>query len=665
MARVKCHKCGHVNEEGQDRCASCGAGLPKVKIKSKGAARPAEAGGGQQFARGQVVADRYTVQQLIGRGGMGCIYRVQDKLLGEAVALKTLLPQFVKDQVVVERFFNEAKIARRLAHPGIVRVHDIGSADGTVYISMEFLEGRSLRGILDNLPLGARMPLGQVLRVFDELCAALEYAHRFTIHRDIKPENVMILPDGSVKLMDFGISKLMANTRLTGASVVMGTPFYMSPEQLRNSRDVDQRADLYSVGVMLYEVLTGNLPTGVPKPASQLHPAVPLELDRFIERCVDPEPANRFQTAAELRAALRPILERATAREQATIHRENTPRPARAARSRLAGAVLCMAVAAFMVLGLGVAEQARGRLLADAPTGVADDPAEAEWNLLGALWGQARRMAMPRAESSPDIRAALTEADTRWEQARSRHAADDLAGARALGLGALQCAVAAATWEDGMAFVPPGPAPGTGAWMDGFFIDRTEVTIGAYQRFCEKTGGVFALPPELAGLAGDAATAKMPLCFVTGYEAMAYAAHLGRQLPTEAQWRRAACGDAGTPFPWGDAPREEVWMGYLHPVAHEDTAADVSPYGCRDMLRNVAEWTRTVPGRAADALPEVGDSLLVCGGHYAEPLRSLMAEATAIPFHLRSATVGLRCVRTIPRDLGVISAQLDVLAAAS
>ncbi|MCC6144760.1 MAG: protein kinase, partial [Candidatus Hydrogenedentes bacterium] len=169
MARVKCPHCFHVNPDQQENCQQCGAGLPRIRIEARSAMNEVQQQPGKsqlQFRRGQVVAGRYTVLNLIGQGGMGCIYKVHDNTLGEDVALKTLLPQFLQDKLVLERFYNEAKIARRLAHPNIVRVHDIGEDGKILYISMEYLQGMSLREILDNLGPGQRLPIAQTLKVF-------------------------------------------------------------------------------------------------------------------------------------------------------------------------------------------------------------------------------------------------------------------------------------------------------------------------------------------------------------------------------------------------------------------------------------------------------------------------------------------------------------------
>ncbi|MBM3288830.1 MAG: serine/threonine protein kinase, partial [Candidatus Hydrogenedentes bacterium] len=310
MTKIKCPVCEHTNDAARKDCAQCGAPLPKIRVQASGP-KPGPAPGPQApspgqstFRKGQVVAGRYTILDLVGKGGMGCIYRVQDNTLKEQVALKTLLPQYLRDKMVVDRFFNEARIARQLSHPNIVRVHDIGMADQVLYISMEYLHGKSLRNLLEELLPGERLPVKDTLRIMIDLCTALEYAHQYTVHRDLKPENIMIQPDGTLKLMDFGISKLMSTGKLTATAVVMGTPHYMPPEQFKDSSTVDARADIYSIGVILYEILTGNLPTGVPKPASQILRDVPPALDPIIAKCVEPGPAERYANVTELKQAL-------------------------------------------------------------------------------------------------------------------------------------------------------------------------------------------------------------------------------------------------------------------------------------------------------------------------------------------------------------------------
>ena len=246
-AQTKCPKCGAAYPSGHQMCVRCGTRLPGA-TGSTGAGEGSGKAAGSIFHRGQVVANRYTVIDMIGRGGMGCIYKVRDNTLDEDVALKTLLPKFTNDRHVVDRFFNEARIARQLSHPNIIRVHDIGMAGTVVYISMEYVQGRSLREWLDSIPPGQRMPVSYALRLMIQLSAALEFAHKFTVHRDLKPENVMITSEGKVKLMDFGISKLKSSVQLTSAQMVMGTPKYMSPEQLKDSSSVDHRSDIYALG---------------------------------------------------------------------------------------------------------------------------------------------------------------------------------------------------------------------------------------------------------------------------------------------------------------------------------------------------------------------------------------------------------------------------------
>lgn len=679
MAKVKCPKCFFVNPDGQEQCVQCGASLPRIRIDAQPSPRPSgeEGGGGApelQFRRGQVVAERYSVLNMIGRGGMGAIYKVHDNVLGETVALKTLLPQFVRDKMVVERFFNEAKIARRLAHPNIVRVHDIGQSQGSVYISMEYVQGISLRAMLEGLPAGQRLMLNKVLAVIDALAAALEYAHQFTVHRDIKPENVMVTSEGMVKLMDFGISKLMADTRMTAASVVMGTPFYMSPEQLKNSRDVDARADIYSVGVVLYEALTGNVPTGVPRPASQISSEVPPALDVIIMKCVAPDPRERYANATELRAALRPVIELAqtggvTLRPQATAKANAGTGGVGVSLpwAKLGGALLLLGLMVGAVFGLyTVEEQRKAGLLAAAalPAPEAEVVLEAgdglPWDQLSALVEEIKSVAVVRGANG-DLASVYRRGDECWQKAQSL--GDGESEERALMLRrAVQhyAAVLIAIEHPEMVFVPESrlDVNGKTTLLDPFFVDQTEVTAEAWQRFCSSSQGQW--PACAPGALAQASAPDAPVVGVRFFEAQAFAASQGKLLPSSAQWSAAAFAAYGKPgtYPWGDdyvAGGANVYTDAGAPAPVKSFAQDVSKGGAFDLVGNVAEWTRTPAAATADAPPGFGSAMLVRGGNF-RTVATPLSEAASVDFYAAAPTLGFRCVLEIPTDPATIRA---------
>ena len=683
MAGLKCPKCEFVNPAGRTTCARCNTALSAKSLAEARAAQMSQI----QFRPGQVVATRYTVVDLIGRGGMGCIYRVKDNALKEEVALKTLLPQFVRDKMVVERFFNEARIARGLSHPNIVRVHDIGMTGNIIYISMELVRGKSLRNLLDELPTGQRLPIKFTLRVIDDLCAALEYAHRHTIHRDIKPENVMVCEDGVVKLMDFGISKLMATTRLTRPSIVMGTPFYMPPEQLRDSANVDARADIYSVGVVLYELLTGNVPTGIPKPASQLTREVPPALDPIVAKCVDPEPFNRYRGATELRAALRPIrqmLESDASHVAPPPPAEPHRQPGGGSRRlRLIGAVLMVLIVGAAGLGLYQAEAMRRALAADrrgaAPIGqnpaTPDLPESTsltdELGRLRAMKDQLKRRASAAAGRHPSLVDLLKVAGTQWETAEMEASRQD-PNALAVACRALQYYAAPLLWSPNMVFVDPGEtflgdAASAPVAVDGFFIDEAEVTNHQFREFCSQAGwpirGWANAPPD------------HPVSNVTFYDALAYAAHVKKSLPTEAQWARAAFGQPQAPraYPWGEqwehgganvAGPEDGFEGKAPVRSFEK---DKTTTECWDMAGNVSEWTcsafRDLPYDPSDGPEDLArlyfDTLIVVrGSNWQDARLTPMSARGAMTFETASPTVGFRCVVPVPSTLEAIEALL-------
>ncbi|HWH04377.1 MAG TPA: serine/threonine-protein kinase, partial [Gemmatimonadales bacterium] len=253
---------------------------------------------------------RYRIEAVLGRGGMGTVYRGRDTELDETVAIKTLRPELVADDESRERFKDEIRLTRRITHRNVVRTHDFGESDGLWYITMEFVEGLTVRQLLD-----ARGTLGveSALAIGSQLAESLGVAHATgVIHRDIKPQNLLLDPEGVLKVMDFGVARLArgATARHTQAGLIVGTPAYMSPEQL-TGEEVDARSDLYSAGVVLFELLTGRLPLDgatvmalfakvlsedAPRPSS-LVSGVPPALDELVAQLLAKRPEDRIESA--------------------------------------------------------------------------------------------------------------------------------------------------------------------------------------------------------------------------------------------------------------------------------------------------------------------------------------------------------------------------------
>lgn len=248
-----------------------------------------------------LIAGRYSVIKPLGRGGVGKVFLAEDRETGARVALKLLRSRYQGNAKANARFHREIDAVRRLDHPGIVRIFDAGRDGDMLFYTMEYIEGKTLRQWMVQR---GKLPLGSVVRVLCLLCDALEHAHRVTIHRDISPENVMVMRDGSIRLLDFGMAKKRdAAQALTQVGVSLGKILYVAPEQRMSAAEVDHRADLYPLGVMLYETLAGDLPDGR-RALTEIRPDLPPAIDQFLDQAMADSPGDRFQSAREFRKAL-------------------------------------------------------------------------------------------------------------------------------------------------------------------------------------------------------------------------------------------------------------------------------------------------------------------------------------------------------------------------
>ena len=373
----------------------------------------------RMLAPGTLLAGRYRIDEMVGIGAMGMVYRARDEQLGVDVAVKVLRAERALDQGLLERFHQELILARQVSHRNVVRIHDIGQdSDQDVklwFLTMDFVAGRSLRQALEE---DGPLDVAAALELARQLAAGLEAAHREgVVHRDLKPGNVLLGEGGRAFVTDFGIARSLAATGLTGTGLVVGTPDYLAPEQARGE-DVDHRTDLYALGLILFEALTGELPfragtlpemlaqrvSGRPRRAAELGVELPPEVERVIARCLARAPADRYRDAAELLADLDAVAAGGRVRR----------RPPRALLRRLvpAAAVLAALVAAVAVVAVGwlrpgpageerTAAPAAGPRHAVAVLPLADETGRGDLGWVST--GVAERVAESLAES-PDLR---------------------------------------------------------------------------------------------------------------------------------------------------------------------------------------------------------------------------------------------------------------------
>jgi serine/threonine protein kinase/Tfp pilus assembly protein PilF len=311
---MKCPKCKTVNPAGSKFCKECATPLPSSRdipdSRTETASTPLK-----ELTTGTTFAGRYQIIEELGHGGMGKVYRALDKKLNEEVALKLIKPEIALDKGTLERFQNELKVARKIGHRNVGRMYELMEDQGLHFITMEYVPGQDLRGLIRQ---SKQLTVGTAVAIAKDVCSGLAEAHRLgVVHRDLKPSNIIVDKDGNARIMDFGIARSLKAKGITGAGVMIGTPEYMSPEQVEG-KEVDQRSDIYSLGVILFEMTTGHVPfegdtpftIGVkhkserPRNPRELNTQLPEDLSRLILRCLEKDKAKRYQTAEELIADL-------------------------------------------------------------------------------------------------------------------------------------------------------------------------------------------------------------------------------------------------------------------------------------------------------------------------------------------------------------------------
>ena len=316
---MKCPKCHFDNPSDSKFCKECGTQIiPSDKISApltETLETPTE-----ELTRGTTFANRYEIIEELGKGGMGKVYRVEDKKIKEEVALKLIKSEIASDKKTIERFSNELKMARKIAHRNVCKMYDLGEEKGIHYITMEYVPGEDLKRLTRKV---GQFSAGKTIFIAKQVCEGLAEAHRLgVVHRDLKPQNIMVDEEGNARIMDFGIARSLEEKGITGAGVIIGTPEYMSPEQVEG-KETDQRSDIYSLGVILYEMVTGRVPfegdtpftigvkhkSEIPKDPRELNAQLPEDLSKVILRCMEKDKEKRYQSAGEVRSELSRIEE--------------------------------------------------------------------------------------------------------------------------------------------------------------------------------------------------------------------------------------------------------------------------------------------------------------------------------------------------------------------
>ncbi len=345
---MRCPKCHSDNPETAAFCSDCGTNLtsPKEIRVTETLETPKE-----ELTTGSTFAGRYQIIEELGKGGMGNVYKVLDKEVNAKIALKLIKPEIAADKKTIERFRNELKTARDISHKNICRMYDLNKEGDSYYITMEYVEGQDLKSLIRQT---GQLALPTTFSIAKQVCEGLSEAHKLgTVHRDLKPSNIMVDKEGKTRIMDFGIARSLKAKGITGTGVMIGTPEYMSPEQV-DGKEVDQRSDIYSLGVILFEMLTGRVPFGgdtslsiavkhkskSPPDPENINPQIPKNLSHIILKCMKKDKAHRYQKIEELYSDLMGVEEELSTTRRVPAEEEVKTSPAAQERWKNSIAVL-------------------------------------------------------------------------------------------------------------------------------------------------------------------------------------------------------------------------------------------------------------------------------------------------------------------------------------
>ncbi len=513
----------------------------------------------------EMLGPEYVVEKRVGAGGYAVVFLVHDIGLKRRLAVKVIRPGVFASQTPLQRFRREAETIAQLVHPNIVPLHFIGQKDDFIYLAMGFVDGGSLA---DRLARDGPLPASDVRRALIDVASALEHAHRRNvIHRDIKPQNVLVDSEtGRVLVADFGLARSGDGEGLTGSGVVLGTPEYLAPEQLLGD-PVDHRADIYALGVMAYELLTGQRPFAAhnaeaslrkrlasqPVPPMRVRGDVPRQLSDVVLRCLARSPAERFQSARDVAGALG---HGRISRVSVGLTLQQMPQ-----RARWIAALSALAV--VISGGVLVARRsARDGTATPAATTFRVDPT--------------------------------------------------------------MVLVPAGVYTIGNDSGPPLSRPAHSVQLAAFALDRTEVTIAEYARFARATRKQFVVQPPR----GDSSVAATGVTWHEAAEFCAWRHSPSGRLPSEEEWEAAARGHLGGAYPWGNdfdstaanvgATEDERSRGVMRVGSYPRGR---SPLGFDDLIGNVWEWTSSPPrpytqGGGAAPSPPPESQRVIRGGAF-------------------------------------------------